>query len=130
MQVRESEVVGAIDDDGVGIGNIDAVLHDGRRQQHVVLIVLEVDDDLFQFLRFHLSVTNSDACIGNVFANQVLDGPQVIDARIDKIDLSVARHLEIDGVGNDLCTKGVYLGLNGIAIGGRCLDDAQVAGTH
>ena len=130
VQVGESEVVSSIDDDGVGIGNIDTVLHDSCRQQHVVVIILEVDDNLFQFLRFHLPVTHGDTGIRDIFADEFLDALQVVDARIDEIHLSVARHLEIDGVGNHLCTKGMYLGLNGIAVRGRCLYDAQVAGSH
>ena len=75
-------------------------------------------------------MTHGDTGIRDIFADEFLDALQVVDARIDEIHLSVARHLKIDGVGNHLCTKGMYLGLNGIAVRGRRLDDAQVTGTH
>ena len=130
MQVAESEAVGTIDDDGVGIGYVDAVLDNGRRQQHIVVVVLEVKDDLLQLFRFHLSVAHSHTSVGHILLDDLLDALQVVDARIDKVHLSVARHLEVDGVGYDLGAEGVYLCLYRIAVGWRRLDDAQVAGTQ
>ena len=38
MQLRQAELVGAADDDGVGAGHVDAGLDDGRAQQQVVAL--------------------------------------------------------------------------------------------
>ena len=54
---------------------------------------------------------------------------QVADAVVDEIDLPVARHLEVDGIGNDFGSEGVNLRLDGISVRRRRLYDAQVAGT-
>ena len=75
-------------------------------------------------------MTNGNAGIRHILLNHFLDTRQVVDARIDEIHLSVARHLKIDGVSNNLCAEGVYLRLDGIAVGRRGLDDAQVAGSN
>ena len=122
--------MGTIDDDGVGVGDIDAVLHDGGREQHVVVVVREVEHYLLELLGLHLSVTNGDAAVGDVLMNHLGNLVQLVDAVIDEIDLSVAAHLEVDGIGDDLCREGMYLCLNGIAVGWRRLDDTQVAGAH
>ena len=130
MQVGESEAVGTIDDDGVGVGYVDAVLDDGGREQHVVVVVLEVEDDFLQLLRFHLSVTHCHAGVRDVLLDHLTDARQVVDAWVDEVDLSVARHLEIDGIGDNLRTQRVYLRLYGITVGRWRLDDAQVASPH
>ena len=75
-------------------------------------------------------MTNGNAGIRHILLNHFLDTCQVVDAWIDEIHLSVARHLKINSVRNNFCTKGVYLRLDGIAVGRRCLDDAQVAGSN
>ncbi len=35
VQLRQSEFVGAVDDDGVGVGNVDTGFDDGGTEQHV-----------------------------------------------------------------------------------------------
>ena len=94
--------MGAIDNDGVGIGDINTVLDDGGREQHIVVIVGEVEDNLFQFLRFHLSMTNGDTGIRDILMNHIGNLLQLTDAVVDKIDLSVARHLEVNGIDDNL----------------------------
>ena len=121
--------MGTVDDNGIGIRNIDAVLNNCRRQQHIVVVVREVEHNLLQLLRLHLSVSDGDTGIRDVFMNHLGDMRQIADTVVDEIDLSIARHLEIDGICDDLRAKGMYLRLNGIAIGRRCLDDTQVTGT-
>ena len=122
--------MGTIDDDGVSIGYVNTVLNNGRREQHIVVVVDEVEDNLLQLLGFHLSVTYGDAGIRDVLLYHLLDALQVVDARIDEVHLSIARHLKIDGISNDFRSHRVYLRLYGVTVGRWCLDDAQVAGTH
>ena len=119
-----------IDNDGVGIRDVDAVLNDSGGEQHVVVVVREVEDDLLELLGFHLSMSDGDAGIRDILVDHLRDMRQVADAIVHKVDLSVARHLEVDGIGDDLNTKGMDLRLDGIAVGGRCLDDTEVAGSN
>ena len=51
---------------------------------------------------------------------------QLTDAVVHEIDLPIARHLEVDSISDNLCTESMYFSLNGIAVGGRCLNDAKV----
>ena len=130
VEVGEAEVVGGIDDDGVGIGDVNAVFHDGGGDENVVVVVDEAEDDALQFGGRHLAVARHDTGIGHVFVNQLLEAIDRGDAVGDDIHLAVAAHLEVDGVGNDLVAKRMYLRLDGAAVGRRCLDDGEIAGTH
>ena len=130
MQVTQSEVLCTVDDDSVGIGYVYAVLHDGSGEQHVVVVVREVKHHLLQFLRLHPSVTNGYAGIGYVLVNHLCQMRQVGDAIVHEVYLSVARHLEVDSLSNDIGREGVYLRLYGIAVGRRRLYHTEIAGTH
>ena len=56
MKVAQSDVLRLVDEDGVGIGDVQAVLYDGGAQEHVVVSPDEVQHPVLQFLGFHLSV--------------------------------------------------------------------------
>ena len=130
MKVGESEILCAVDDDGIGVGDVDTILDDGGREEYVVVVVGEVEDNLLEFLGLHLSVTDGDAAVGDVLMDHLGDMGEVADAVVDEIDLSVATHLEVDGIGDNLGREGMYLCLNRIAVGRGRLDDTQVARTN
>ena len=119
-----------IDNDGVGIGNINAVLDNSRREQHVIVIFGEAQHRLFHFLGLHLSVPDGDTAVGDIFLNHLSEMRQVADTVVDEVNLPIARHLEIDGFDDDLWREGVNLRLDRIAIGRRCLDDAEITGSE
>ena len=48
VQLGQSEAVGTIDDDRVGPGNVETVLDDRRRDQHVGAVFDEVEHHLFE----------------------------------------------------------------------------------
>src|SRR5258707_13550881 len=55
VQLREAELVGAMDDDGVGGRDIDAGLDDGRAQQHVAALAGEVAHHPLELALAHLA---------------------------------------------------------------------------
>ena len=101
MEVAEPEVLGPVDDDGVGVGDVDAGLDDGGRDEHVVVVVGEVEDDFFQLLGGHLPVADGNACVGDGAVEHLFEFREAVDAVVDEEDLSVAAHLEVDGIGHD-----------------------------
>ena len=131
MQVGESEVVCVVDDDGVGIRDVDAVLHDGGGEQNVVVVVHEAHDDALHLLGLHLSVADGDACVGHILLNVQGNLRQVRYAVVDEENLSVTAHFEVDSLGYlRPCVVLDNLRLDGIAVGGWSLNDAHVAGPH
>ena len=74
-------------------------------------------------------MSDSHTGIWDVFMDHLRDVGEVADAVVDKVNLSVTRHLEVDGIGDNLGAESVNLRLDGIAVGGRCLDDTEVTGS-
>ena len=68
-----------------------------------------------------------DSGIRDVLMNHLSNMCQITDAVVDKINLTITRHLKVDGISNNLRTKSMNLCLNRIAIGRRCLDNTQVS---
>ena len=130
MQVGESESVCIIDDDGVRIRNVNTVLHDRRREQHIIVVIDETNDDFFQLLRLHLSVSDGNAGIRNIFMDDLSDMVETFDAVADEEHLSVATHLKVDGIGYHLTAERTDFCLYRIAVGRRCADDTHITGTH
>ena len=130
MQVAQAEALGAIDDDSVGIGDIQSALHDSGREEHIVIVVGKVEHHLLQGIARHSSVSHSHPCIGHAAVQHGLEVGQLADTRSDEEHLSAATHLEANGLGDGFRAEGTHLGLYWAAVGRRCLYDAQVPGTH
>ena len=75
-------------------------------------------------------MTDSNAAVGHIFLDEVGYLLQAVDAIVHKINLTVAAHFEIDGVGYHLMPKGGKLGMDGITVGRRRADNAHVARSH
>ena len=130
MQVAQTVVLGAVDDDRIGVGDVDAVFDDGRRDQHVELAVDEIHDEPFELLGRHFAVTDPDPRLGADARNQARDGLEILHAVVDEIDLPAARQLRFDGIADDLLREDVRLGEDRLPVGRRRRDDRQVARPH
>ena len=75
-------------------------------------------------------MTYSDTGIGHILLYNLGNMWQIGYAIVDEIHLTIATHLEVYGLGYNLGREGMYLGLYRIAVGRRCLDDAQIACTN
>ena len=75
-------------------------------------------------------MTNTNTGIGHIAYDEGCQLGEVLYAVIDEEKLPIAAELEVHRLADNLFIEGVHLGLYGIAIGGRSLDDAEVAGTH
>ena len=62
VELRQAEALGVIDEDRVAGRDVDAVLDDRRRQQHVVLALDEGEHRPLQLALLHLPVADDDAC--------------------------------------------------------------------
>ena len=127
VQLGEPELVRSFDDDRIGVGDVDTVLDDGRAHQHVELTVIEVTHDLLEFAFGHLSVTDTDACLGHHLGDlfrRLFDGPHFI---VQIEHLSAAHEFAADGFADDVIALFLYERVDRQALGGRRGDDRQVA---
>ena len=60
IELAEAVTIGAVDEDGVGERNVEAVFDDRGRDQHVVLVVHEGEHHAFQLGFAHLAVADDD----------------------------------------------------------------------
>src|SRR5436305_1797037 len=65
VQLRDAEHVGPVDDQRVGVGNVEAGFDDRRRNQDVVGLLPEADHDLLERALGHLAVGDRDASLGD-----------------------------------------------------------------
>ncbi len=119
--------VGAVDDDGVGEGDVEAVFDDGGGDEDVVLVVHEGEHDALELGFGELAVADDDAGLGDEFADfagEVVDG---LDAVVDEVGLASALELHLDGGADELFVEFGDDGLDGHAVFGGRLDDGHVA---
>ena len=69
MELGKTETVGVLDDQGIGVGQVDACLDDGGADEDIDLLIEHAAPDLAEFLFAHLAVSDGDLCLRNGFAD-------------------------------------------------------------
>ena len=130
VEIGEAEAVGAVDEDGVGVGDVDAGLDDGGGEEDVGLVVDEGVHDVLEVVLFHLAVADEDAGFGDEFFELFVDHLDGLDAVVEEEDLAAAFHLAAYGIADDAFVVGGDGGGDGEAVGGRGVDGGHVARAH
>ncbi len=65
VQIGQAVAVGLVDEDGVGVGNIQPAFDDRGGQQNVELVGDEIQHHLFQLMLRHLAVGDANAGVGH-----------------------------------------------------------------
>lgn len=130
VEVGEAEAVGAVDEDGVGVGDIDAGFDDGGGEEDVGLVVDEGVHDVFEVVFFHLAVADEDACFGDEFGEAFMDLFDGFDAVVEEEDLAAAFHFAADGVADGAFVVGGDGGGDRESVGWWGVDGGHVAGAH
>ena len=128
IELGEAEHVGAVDDQGVGGRNVEARLHDGGRQQHVVFAVVEGRHDVLEHGRRHLAVGGDDTGLGHVLVQEIFRLAQVLDARADIEGLSTAVALAQQRLAHDQGIEGRHESAHRQPVDRRRGDDRQSHG--
>ena len=90
VQLGQTELVGAADQNRVGRRNIDTGFDDGRAQQNVVALGHKVAHDFFQLALGHLAVGHGNAGLGQDFFELLLAVFDGLDFVVQKVDLTTA----------------------------------------
>ncbi len=130
MQVRQAETLRSVDEDRVGLGDVDAAFDDGGRDQNVRLVPDEGVHHLFQLAVFHLPVPHQHAGIGHDLADVVGDAFDVVNEVVDEEHLPVAGHLAQHGVADERGAVGRDAGDDRPPVDRRRLQGADVAQPH
>ncbi len=97
MQLCQAELVGPVDDDGVGAGHVDAGFDDGGTDQHIEAPVIEVAHHRFQFPLAHLPVGNADAGVRDQFADVGRGPVHGVDIVVQIVHLTATKQLAEQG---------------------------------
>ena len=127
VQLRQAQLVGAVHQDGIGAGDVDAALDDGGAHQQVEALVIEVAHHPFQVTLAHLAVGHLHPRLrhqGLELLRHVLDGLHLV---VEKIDLAAALQLALHRLLDQGVVPGSDEGLDGVARHRRGGDDRQVA---
>jgi hypothetical protein len=65
VEFGEAEAVGAVDEDGVGVGDVEAGFDDGGADEDVGLVADEGEHDGFELAFAHLAVADEDSGAGD-----------------------------------------------------------------
>ena len=127
IKVAQTETVGAIDDQGVRVRNIEAAFDDRRGQQHIGIAVDEFRHHFLQIVTVHLAVADDDARVGD-------EGSELLRHRFDghhpvvqEKHLAAAIQFALHCVANDALVVLCDNGLNRQPVLRRRSDRAHVA---
>ena len=92
IELRQPEHVGAVHDQRIGGGNIEAGLDDGGREQDIVLAVIERRHDVLDHRRRHLAMGDRDLHLRHVLVEKVLHAGEIFDARhhVERLAAAIA----------------------------------------
>src|SRR5437762_2739694 len=127
VELRQPQAVGAVDQNGVGARDVQSVLDDGRRHQHVRFIADEFQHHAFEFFFGHLTVGHDHPSLGDKLGHHGSERINRFDAVVNEEDLAVTGKFGFDGALQQLFLKGGDDSLNGQAVARRRFDDGHVA---
>ena len=127
VKLRQSEVLGVVDDDGVGVGNVQPGLNDGGGHQHIDFFIDKGKHDLFQLPLAHLTVGKFHHGAGYQFLHIRRHAVNVVDPVVHIEDLPAPGDLSLDGFPYQLFVVLQHIGLNGAAVHRRHLQHAHIA---
>src|SRR5579875_4161037 len=127
VELGQPEVVGAIDYDSVGVGNIQPRFHYRRADQDVDAVVDKVVHHDFQLPFLHLPVSDRDLSLGHQRAQMTRHVFDVLDPVMDEEHLTAAVEFAQDDLADEAIVEIGDVGMNRLAVHRRGLDDGQVA---
>ena len=86
-------MIGAVDNDGVGVGDVQSRFDDRRADQHVHMLVDEVVHHDLQLALLHLAVSDRDLGFGHQRAQMARHVVDVLDPVVDEEHLAAAVEL-------------------------------------
>ena len=127
VQLAQTEVIGPVDDERVRVGDVDARFDDSRADEHVDLLVPEVDDHLLKRTLAHLPVGDRDSRLRHEIAQPRCDPVDRLDPVVNEEHLAVSEQLAADRSRDLLIVIGADEGEHRVALLRWGLDDRHLA---
>ena len=130
MEIGQPEAVGVNDNDGVGIGYVNTVFHNGGAEQHIGVVVDKSYHGALQVGRRHLPVCYSYAGFGKALPDDFCKSRQRSDARCYHKSLPAPVEFSADGLSEHFGVEGMNFRLNGTAPFRGCLQKREITRSH
>ena len=128
VQLRQTEVIRAFNDNGVGCRDVDPGFDNGGTNQHVETLMMEIIHHPFQFALAHLPVTDGNPCFRHQFCQPFGSFLDVFHIIVEIINLPPAQNFTQDRLPDHQAVILTDKGFNCQTTGGRRGDNRQV--TH
>ena len=127
VQIGQAVAVGLVDENRVGVGDVQAALDDRRRQQEVEAVGHEVQHHPLQLVLGHLAVGDADAGLGHDLAEPLGERLDVLHAVVDEVDLPLPVQLPQHGLPDQLGIEARDAGFHRQPVFGRGFQVRDVA---
>src|SRR5947209_592431 len=96
VEISQAESVSPVNDDRVGVGNIEAALNDGCAYQNIDITGNESRHHSFELVRVHLSMADVYPGVRQEIRDSVPDALDGLHAVVQKEHLTLPFHLAMD----------------------------------
>ena len=127
IQLRESEAVGVLDDEGVDVGDVHARLDDSRADEYVYLVLDKLLPYVGHLVLAHLTVCHGDSSLGEKLLQSVRAGEYALDAVVYVVDLSASAELAHYRLHDRADVVLDDIGLHGVSVLRRLLEHRHIA---
>ena len=101
IQIRQAETIGAINDNGVGVWNIQAAFDNRGADQNVDFSADKAMHRRFQFIRIHLAMAKFHPGIWTKIGDAIADLFDCLHPIVQEKNLALSFEFAIDRVAND-----------------------------
>ena len=116
VKIGKAKEIRAINNDRIGIGNIQSTFDNCRRDKHVGIACYEGAHDRFELVLAHLTMADDDARLRTELSNALGDAFDCLDPVMKEIHLPAAHELPMDGIPKNSLVVGADDRLYGLPI--------------
>ncbi len=127
VELRQTKLLCPVDNERVGVGEVETALDDRRAEQYVHPRLGEVDHNLLQLSLVHLAVGDDDPRFRHELLQPLAHNMNTLHPVVDEEDLTAAVELAQDGHANAAVIGFPDVRFHGQAFRRRGVDDADVA---
>ncbi|CAH0316046.1 hypothetical protein SRABI106_04200 [Rahnella aquatilis] len=127
MQLRQTKVVGALNNDCVRRRDIDTGFDNGGTHQHVETLVMEIIHHTLEVAFTHLTVADGNARFRHEFGQPLRGFLDILDIVVEIINLPAAQNFTQDCLTHDQTVVLAHKGFHRHTTCRRCGNNRQVA---
>ena len=116
VEIGQAVVIGLVDEDRVGVGDVEPTLDDRRRQEDLRPPLDEVDHHVLELGLREPAVADADRGVGDELLDPVRHEVNVVNPVVDEEHLAAAGQLAVNGVADHRRIPARYAGFHGEAV--------------